>query len=363
MSISDSQPGAGALCWYFQDEVGREAMPQARKYQVSLDATPYYHVVSRCVRRAFLCGLDAHSGCSFEHRRDWIVERMKLLANAFAVDICAYAVMSNHFHLVVKVQKQQAVDWSTREVVARWTQIFSTPVLVQRYLSNEMLSESEGQVLSQLVETWRERLYSLSWFMRALNEPIARMANQEDNCTGRFWEGRFTSQALLDERALLTAMAYVDLNPVRAGLAATPEESEYTSIQERIRAWAKQQQARTKESAQCTLQDVLSSLLSFSSPQSETGSLPFSFEDYLDLVDWTGRAIRPGKNGSIPLMEPPILQRLGVDGSRYLCHMKRQDNGFHHMIGCWQKIKKAADIFGVKFFKGQAYAKKLYTNS
>jgi len=68
-----------------------------------------------------------------------------------------------------------------------------------------------------------------------LNEYISKRANIEDNCTGHFWESRFKSQALLDERALLTCMAYVDLNPIRACMAKTPETSEYTSIQERIK--------------------------------------------------------------------------------------------------------------------------------
>jgi putative transposase len=209
-------------------------MPQPRYRQVSVDDTPYYHCISRCVRRAFLCGEDPLSGFNFEHRRQWIVDRIKLLCSVFAVDLCAYAIMSNHYHIVVRIDAEQLATWSDEEVAHRWMQIFSGPLLMRQYLTNANLTQTELKCIANLFTTWRERLGNLSWFMRCINEPIARMANAEDHCTGRFWEGRFKSQALLDERALLACMAYVDLNPIRAALAKTPEQSDYTSIQERI---------------------------------------------------------------------------------------------------------------------------------
>ncbi len=125
-------------------------------------------------------------------------------------------------------------QWSDEEVARCWLQIFTGPVLIHRYLASVDLSSGERKCVADLIVTWRERLADLSWFMRSLNEPIARMANAEDHCTGRFWEGRFKSQALLDARAVLACMAYVDLNPIRAAMANTPEESDYTSVQERI---------------------------------------------------------------------------------------------------------------------------------
>ena len=201
-------------------------MAVARSTQVHLDSTPYYHCVSRCVRRAFLCGEDPVTGKNFDHRKGWLEARLLRLSSVFAVDTCAYAVMSNHFHLVVRVDAARAETWDTEEVVDRYGSLF--PMAKTAY---EGLSPRDRKVQ---VALWRERLSSLSWMMRSLNEWLARKANKEDGCKGRFWEGRFSSQPLLDEQALITCMAYVDLNPVRAGLSKTLEGAEYTSIRARL---------------------------------------------------------------------------------------------------------------------------------
>ena len=104
-------------------------MTIARSRQISLQDTPYYHVVSRCVRRAFLCGEDAHSGQSYEHRRQWVVDKLGQLSRLFAIGVCAYAVMSNHYHLVLKVESDTAANWSEREVAERWAALFLWPLL------------------------------------------------------------------------------------------------------------------------------------------------------------------------------------------------------------------------------------------
>lgn len=188
-------------------------MTQPRRQLVSRVDTPYYHCVSRCVRRAFLCGTDSTTGQCYEHRRPWVEDRMRLLSSLFAIDICSYTVMSNHYHIVVKLNSTQ--DWSDHEVLQRWLILHKGPVLVQRYRSGEALSQVERNAVSDIIQVWRHRLQDLSWFMKCLNEPIARTANAEDGCTGHFWESRFKSQALLSEEALLSCMAYVDLNPIR----------------------------------------------------------------------------------------------------------------------------------------------------
>ena len=168
-------------------------MTLARREQISLEETPFYQCVARCVRRAFLCGEDSLTGRSYEHRKQWIVDKLKDLAGVFAIDVCAYAVMSNHYHVVLRVDDEQAADWSDEEVIRRWRQLFSGGVLVERLLKGEATTQAERDKVAELAAQWRERLSDISWFMRCLNEQIARQANKEDGCKRRFWEGRFKS--------------------------------------------------------------------------------------------------------------------------------------------------------------------------
>ncbi|MFQ3219728.1 MAG: REP element-mobilizing transposase RayT, partial [Paraglaciecola sp.] len=220
----------------FHFQSGRCVMPQPRKSQVSLIDTLSYHCVSRCVRHSFLCGMDKHSGQSYEHRRGWVEDRVLFLSTVFAIDICAYAVMSNHTHIVLYVDKTLADTWDTDEVLRRYHKLHKGTLLTQKYVKGDKLSAGELITFDETVKRYRQRLYDISWFMRILNEYIAREANKEDRCTGRFWEGRFKSQALLDESAVLACMAYVDLNPIRAKMQTTPETSKHTSIKKRTQA-------------------------------------------------------------------------------------------------------------------------------
>ena len=214
-------------------------MTRARSTLISPQDTPYYHCVSRCVRQSFLCGKNKFTGASYEHRRGWVEDRLHLLAEVFAIDVCAYAVMSNHTHVVVHINEDKAKSWSVTEVIQRWHRLYRGTLLSNQYVSpheRENMPESMVVAVEEVAKIWRTRLSSISWFMRSLNEYIAREANKEDGCKGRFWEGRFKSQALLDEAALAACMVYVDLNPVRAKMATTPEQSDHTSIQYRINA-------------------------------------------------------------------------------------------------------------------------------
>ena len=266
---------------------------------------------------------------------------MAQLADIFAIEVCAYAVLSNHYHVVLYVDQEQALDWSDDTVIERWTQLFSLPVLVARYQQGLCKSKAEVEQAHAIIETWRERLYDISWYMRCLNEHLARMANAEDDCTGRFWEGRFKSQALLDEAGLLTCMAYVDLNPIRAGIAKTPEQSEYTSIQDRIGAI----QADT---------GTPNSLKAFhtANRQDKDPSLPFMLQDYIELVDWTGRAVREDKRGSITNDLPPILERLNIAPAQWLGLMQPNGNVFGRAIGRIDKLRNHAKNMGQRWCHG-----------
>jgi putative transposase len=192
--------------------------------------------------------------------------------------------------------------------------------------------------------------------MRCLNEHLAQRANQEDQCRGRFWEGRFKSQALLDETALLTCMSYVDLNPIRAGIADTPEESDFTSIQERLRAWQAKSTASTKQNNSKTR---LRPFVGSSNTHADSG-IEFSLQDYLELVDWTGRAIRDDKKGSIPNELLPIMQRLGVEPETWLTSIKHYNRDYFSVLGALDRIKTFAQVQGRAWCRGQEVARRTY---
>jgi REP element-mobilizing transposase RayT len=329
-------------------------MTYARKTLISLQDTPYYHVVARCVRRAWLWGTDEYAGRDYSHRKAWVLERLQLQSAVFAIDICAYAVMSNHYHLVVYVDRVRSKAWSLQEVVARWTQLYSAPPLVTRWERGEA-GQAEREQAEKIIEGWRSRLSDISWYMKSLNEHLARRANAEDGCTGRFWEGRFRSQALLDEAGLLTAMTYVDLNPIRAGIAATPEGSEYTSIYQRIQALA------VAPRMDVTEREPSPTLRSFGTSTERVQTLPCTLSEYLELIDWTGRIVRSDKRGFIDNREPPILQRLNIDRAAWERVMQRDGNVFGRALGKLDHLRLHARTLGQSWIRGLRHAERMYS--
>ena len=334
-------------------------MPSPRYTQIDIEATAYYHCISRCVRRAFLCGTDRLSGANFDHRKYWVVEKLAELATIFAIRICAYGILSNHFHLVVRIDSGRARAWSDLEVVERYGRLFRHPGAAWAQLPPAQAAER--------VALWRARLADLSWFMRCLNESIARRANQEDRCTGRFWEGRFRSQALLDEAGLLTCMSYVDLNPIRAGMAASLEESAFTSIQQRLLDLAREHAANQTAAAHGASErtTVRPELVRFAEPGATPSeeALPVDFDSYVDLLEATGAALRASRPDSVlPEGIVRTLERVGIRSEHWLETIRTYRQRFFSMIGCVHRIELHCARTDRDQAKGTRWAARVFRN-
>ena len=322
-------------------------MPQPRSSQISLLDTPYYHCISRCVRRSFLCGFDKYSGQSYEHRTGWIEQRLLFLSSVFSIDICAYAVMSNHVHVVLHVDMKQTQVWSDYDVVQRWHRLHKGTLLTQMFIRGNTMSQGERLTLGDTISEYRRRLHDISWLMRNLNENIARAANKEDDCTGRFWEGRFKSQALLDERAVISCMAYVDLNPIRAKITDTLETSEHTSIRKRL--------VSIKHPA------IKNSLMPFVGDYKEDmpKDIAFALKDYCELVDITASIIRDDKTKNIKYPTQPILKRLGLSDEQWLTLTTEFEKHFCYAAGAEMMMNKFKKHTGHQRIRGMGKAKTL----
>ena len=343
-----------------------------------------FHAVQRTVRRAWLCGLDPVSGKSFEHRRTWIQDRLQELAASFGIDCLSFAVMVNHVHVILRNRPDVVAGWTDEEVAKRWWQLF--PLRKNKDKSPAVPTESELKLFMTPArcKQLRSRLSDISWWMRALAEPIARRSNIEDKCTGRFWEGRFKCQKLADETAILACSAYVDLNPVRAGVAEAPEKSQYTSVYERVESEKAVRKERTKaklqrkrvgrrrtasannQAAFVRRDDWLTPLTvdersvaykgampsKTGKRASDKGFLGMSFELYLKLLDWTGRQIRlDTKKGRIPVELAPIMERIGLSGELWCDVVKRFGKIFKRVAGTPESLAKEAILRGRSGFR------------
>lgn len=304
-------------------------MTIARRKQLRLDITPYYHCVTRCVRRAFLCGPDSVTGRELGHRKDWIEKHLLLLAEVFCIDVAGYAVMSNHYHVVLHVDQQRAEQLDDREVIKRWHRLYKGPDLIREFLADEPLIDSQMATVRETIAQWRDQLTNISRFMGHLNETVARRANKEDQCKGRFWESRFKLQAILDLKALLRTLCYVDLNPVRAKTAENPETSNHTSFRHRLSKAAKGLMPfATTTPKMINLDDH------------SIHAIPISFNDYMSLLDYTSRQIRQDKHGHVDADSPPIVARLGYTAESWTNKQKPTSDRMARAVGGVEAIKR-----------------------
>jgi REP element-mobilizing transposase RayT len=345
-----------------------------------------YHCIQRTVRRAWLCGLDPLTGNNYDHRKVWIRDRLEFLAAQFSIDICTYAVMSNHLHVVLRNRPDVVETWSDEQVARRWWNLFP-----KRKDKNGNPLEPEEHELKMLMadrkklKERRKRLSSISWFMRCLAEPIARKANKEDGCKGRFWEGRYKCQRLLDESAVLACSIYVDLNPIRAGIAKTPEASEFTSAYERIQAGQQSGlDSRTRDSKSTKRAAGLppTADAGWLSPvevrergspgpdvdsggrrASRKGFLPVKLAEYLKLLDWTGRQVRRDKRGAIPSDLRPILDRIQLSEQTWVETVTSFGRWFHRAAGRAESLAAEATTHSRRWLQGISHSRAVFHSS
>jgi len=348
-----------------------------------------YHCISRCVRRAFLCGIDKITGRDLSHRKAWLLERLKFLASVFSIDVCAYAIMENHYHLIIRTRPDLVDDLSNEEIAYRWLNLCR-----RRNPSSDCISPSKKEISllarqEERITELRRRLSSISWFMAMINEHIARASNKEDRVKGRFWEGRFKCQVLLDEASIAACMVYVDLNPIRSGLAETPEESSFTSIRERIRRWQKQR-SRSKASVGkkeevITQSGELPSIMKRAKSRLSTdtkglknqafdlewlcpvqssldrrGILDMTDREYFELVDQSGRMVRSDKAGSIDPELAPLLMRIGANQDRWHETITSFGSRFSLAGGVIGNLRDFAAQLGRRWLKGTTAAQEAF---
>ena len=326
----------------------------ARQISIDPSEVQIVHVFNRCVRRAFLCGEDPLTGRNYEHRRQWARDRLEHLAGIFAIDCFTFSIMSNHTHQILRSRPDVVAAWDDREVATRWLRI--TP---NRDADGNALPPTEARINmitndpQKLAQT-RVRLSDVSWWMRYFSHYMSVRSNQEDEASGHFWESRFGSEVLQSEASVLACMIYVDLNPVRAQLAATPEESDYTGAKDRIddlriclgttelgqtsisltssqlssHDW---ERLGCQSNANCgwlspveideACDPIGADLESGNRRASRKGAVAISLTRYLQLLDCVGRRVRGDKRGAIAAGLAAILDRIGLTERSLLASM------------------------------------------
>jgi len=333
------------------------------------DEVAIVHVMNRTVRRCFLMGNDPLTGKNYDHRKAWMEKELEHLAACFGIDLLTYAILSNHFHLILRSRPDVVETWSDKDVAIRWLML--CPLRKDDQGGGKEPSEFEINTIvnnSDRLAEIRSRLSDISWWMRLLSQTIAQRANRDDNEVGKFWQSRFKAVRLLDEAALLACSAYVDLNPIRAAIAETLEGSDYTSVQRRVLTLQgkaasdsklKQTPVSTSQSDSASkptgntrskriakndsllaplsideLRDSIGPVPSKSpSRASDKGYLPMPLASYLELLDFTARQVRGDKRGSTPESADTIFERLGISGEVWLELVTNFEDLFYTVAG------------------------------
>lgn len=329
-----------------------------------------FHCWTRCVRRAFLCGRDPLTGKDFSYRRDWILRREEQLAGLFAIDIEFRSEMSNHLHLVLRTLPRVARRWSALEVARRWLTVtklakcFSDALPVPDPKRVEELAKDKKKI-----EKLRRRLCSVSWFMGILCENVARRANAEDKCTGRFWESRFKCRECASESALLLVGVYVDLNPHQAGETDNPLTARYTSIYQRLQAQGMRKNAAGRPDAwlaELTVPPERKSDTTLGDRSrtgrraSDLGVLPISLADYVQLLQWTAEQLKSGQRSTIPKDLAKILDHLAVKEDAWLESLVHYERAFGHAVGSAASVAAVAERMELHHMKGASACRKAF---
>lgn len=334
-------------------------MTLPRSKIVDPDLTRWYHCISRCVRQAFLF---ADHQSEF-NRKGWLETRLHELNSIFAVSVAGFSIMDNHLHLLLRIEPDTAAQWSPTEVARRWLTLFPPRVKRQKVdASPEDIQRMAAD--AEWVEQRRKRLASLGWFMKCLKEPLARLANRDEHRHGTFFEGRYKSIAILDEESILTVAAYIDLNPVAAGVCKLPEKSLHTSIHDRVEhvvargRLADIQQIRDGSVAAQQASEGIEDdqwLIPIEDRRERGGARAgiksgFTLGQYLMLVDGMSRCVREGK-AHLEKEVASILDRLEMDAER-MAHRLHSMLKHHRFYGCFHAatrdaIRRAAERLGI----------------
>jgi len=359
-------------------------MTTARGDFMQADIRSTFHICSRCVRQCYLLGFDEETGKDYSARKEWVPERLKVLQKVFMIEIYAYAIMCNHYHLILNNRPDLANALTIEEVAERWLMIHPTSFMRSAKLSKPRPEDIEELFIKYTVEEIRLRLSDISWFMRELNQYIAIKCNKADQLKGAFFDGRFTSQFLADDEAIASCMVYIDLNPIRAKAASSIEDSYYTSGYDRMKAQTAKTnleafQATHKEEDSLTYHqlkevdtqkaiiqetawlaplapnapDLKNDLKLASAPDlAPQPFLSFTTEKYLELLDLTGREYHKNKPGAIADKFAPILTAMGFQHKHWMLRIRHYGSWYYRAIGPLAKLADKLKSTNQRWFQG-----------